>query len=367
MALSSASKRIRLLILCTALPAALPALRADVVAADGAVGNRLYDSGTEGNPSVYLIGQDGPVTTGTDANVTWLGGSYDHLVVQNGSVYSSGGYVYVGQEAGEDHNLAHVTGGSTWNVRYDLYVGIGGSHNALVVDGGSHVNITDYGLHVGRYDSSYTGTSSYNTATVSGPGSTLDAAQGIIVGSAGSHNSLLVENGATVSAGYYTNIGSSGSDNNSLVITGAGSRFDSAESIQLANYGGAGNTITLTDGGLLVGEDGLSVGFNQNNFVNLNGGFLALAGDQSWWINSFITNGAFRYWDGSAWVVGDASDFSFDYFDDEADALAFSGYEGLGGYTLVTAPYLAPVPEPAVCAALAGLGVLALAAWRRRR
>lgn len=57
----------------------------------------------------------------------------------------------------------------------------------------------------------------------------------------------------------------------------------------------------------------------------------------------------------------DTANYSYTYFATNADARAFTGYDNLGGYTVLT-----PIPEPGAWSLL-GLGGLGILFFRRRK
>ncbi|AHF91924.1 glycosyltransferase family 1 [Opitutaceae bacterium TAV5] len=364
--------RIRSATVALPLALAVPALHAGIVAVDTQVPSSMSAGGTGTDPALYLVGQDSSVTV-NHAGYVWLGAStaWNRLIVRNGSSLGSGGYVYIGQAEGADDNNAHITGsGSIWTVAYDLYVGGAGARNNLTVDQGAHVNIVEYDLIVGSQ-----ATGNDNNVLVSGPSARLDARLRFMIGLRGSHNVLRVENGGQVSTSStdFSYIGRyQGANHNRVVVTGRDSRWDLAGNLLIGD-GGSHNSLTIEDGGLVsIQRDLYFVYFSSSapgtdNFVNLDGGFLAFSGDRTTDIERLINGGHIRIRDSvtGEWVTGTIDDFSFGHFADEAGAAAFSGYEGLAGYTLLTS--LAAVPEPATWAALLGCGALAWAALRRRR
>ncbi|MFH1496891.1 MAG: hypothetical protein ABII82_03600, partial [Verrucomicrobiota bacterium] len=126
------------------------------------------------------------------------------------------------------------------------------------------------------------------------------------------------------------------------------------------------NSLTVADGALVV-VDGLfsvSGGSEDSNFLRLDGGYLAWFGNRATELSQLLETGSIQAWDGESWIDADGSSlFDFGYFVNNEDAFAFTGYEGLGGYTILTA---AAVPEPSAFATLAGCGALVVALSLRR-
>jgi len=338
--------RLNALIVCTCLAFAASGLHAGIVATDGNVsGLSVGNGGTEADPAIYVIGDTGPYHISTPNYYFNVGtaSSYNHLIVRNGSSVTKEA-LSIGIVEGANHNYVHITGGSQLSLDTHLWVGRQGS---------------------------------YNTMRISGPGTTVSLGGYLTVGTASpsSHNTLIIEDGAFFESGHgtptaYTVIGAGASSNNAVIVTGAGTHWAHRSSLDISvgNYQ-RNNTLTILDHALVSIDKGLYFMHDPGNGIFLDGGFLAIKGD----VRDFIIDhtmalvGAFHYWDPNSktWVVGGTNDFLHGYFADEADAFAFSGYEGLAGYTIITS--LSTIPEPSTYAALAGAAVLGLVAFRRYR
>jgi T5SS/PEP-CTERM-associated repeat protein len=159
-----------------------------------------------------------------------------------------GGSSFVGYDTGSSNNSVFVAGASLWTNSGDLSVGYGGSSNSLVISGGASV------FNQAGYIGNYSGSS--NSVIVSDEGSLWTNAGDLYLGIFGSSNNLVISNGATVAvhgASYGTLFGfDAGSSNNSILVTGTNangtpSSFINTSAINLG-FDGSGNTLTITGG-----------------------------------------------------------------------------------------------------------------------
>lgn len=159
------------------------------------------------------------------------------------------------------------------------------------------------------------------------------------------------------------------SDQSNLLVDGDGSIL-TATSIVTLRSGSPdyANTLTLSNGGMLVNASGFNSWLGSNDILQFQDGYFAWIGDKTSRLESFITGSQVQVSDGAGgWVTATLDDMTIQYFDgDSAAAEAFSGFAGLGAYTIITGN-LSAVPEPSTYAAGAGLAALLLAASRRRR
>ena len=226
----------------------------------------------------------------------------------------------------------NVTGGSSLGID-NLIVGMGGGNGSVTVSGGS-VTTSELGAY------------------------------GLVVGNGGT-SSLLVANGGLISSPVAT-IGWSTADS-SVTVTGTGSQWVNSGNVRVG-YFENGNTLAIEDGGLVKVGGALDVNDNGSlNFLRLDGGYLALSGNQISTAESYITGGEVQTWSGTGWVVNTAlGSFSLAYYENEAAAASLTGYSGLGGHTILTDAQ--PIPEPGTWVAMAAFaGGAALARWRKLR
>lgn len=219
-------------------------------------------------------------------------------------------------------------------------------------------------------------TSSHNQVVVTGTGSILINPSGgsgtFRIGDNtgyGYHN-LTVKNGGKVTlvSGRLAVGARVGSTNNSLVVTGMNSVVTTHQ-FNVGYNSAVNGTADIMDKSLLKitdERDTMVSMVGTTNFLRLGGGFVAWITDKT--ASTSITDakvkvtqdGGLTWVDGTRDVAG-AGYWTSTYYATDAEALAATGYEGLGGYTIITGG----VPEPTTMALLAigGIGVLV----RRRR
>ena len=200
-----------------------------------------------------LITGGGSVWNCADNMYVGLNGPGNSLVISNGGkvVCTQG---YVGSNPGSDGNRAMVVGAnSVWTNSADFYVGYFGAGNSLVISNGGRVFSSNGS--VGR-----TASSQSNSVMVTGAGSVWVNRTNVYVGCFGAGNSLVVSNSARVSDDWGTIGYDANSFNNQALVTGAGSVWSNNTVVYVGDFG-PGNTLVIRDGGLvsdywgLVGEE----------------------------------------------------------------------------------------------------------------
>jgi len=256
---------------------------------------------------------------------------YDALVIQSGGVLSNAGG-YIGFQLGANDNSALVTGsGSVWSNTLGLYVGYSGASDALTItNGGAVFNDNGYigyqpgasnntvlvagsgsvwvngigtnilALFVGYGDmgnsliianggavfsySGYVGediSASNNTVLITGSGSVWSNLAILYLGLSSGGNSLTITNGGTLYNGGgkydFDSYGSPGVgyigyvfDSNTVLITGSGSVWNNANDLYVG-YNGAGNSLTIANGGAMYSLDGYIGADSDSNTVLVTG------------------------------------------------------------------------------------------------
>ena len=210
-----------------------------------------YDSTSSNNRALVTGG--GSVWNCYGDMFVGLNGPGNNLVISNcGRVISDNGYV--GANLGSDSNSALVTGtNSVWTNNADLYVGDFSLGNSLVISNGGRV-ISDYG-YLGRDTGS-----DNNSVMVVGTNSVWTNHANLYVGCYGAGNSLVISNAGWVIDDYGTVGYDTNSINNQALVGGAGSVWSNSTVVFVGDFGSA-NSLVIRDGGLvtdfygLVGEE----------------------------------------------------------------------------------------------------------------
>ena len=227
-------------------------------------------------------------------------GSSNIVTISNGASVTVGANipaavpVAIGSTTNATGNILLVTGtGSSFsasgNNTNGMNLGDAASGNSVVISNGG--SVTAVRFRVGNQASA-----SNNTVLVTGSGSVLSGGNpdGVVIGNAGSFNSITVSNGGLVNAAGVVGL-TSNAFGNSALLTGAGTTWSNSGSFILGQ-GGSGNSLTVSDGALITASSGLIIGRfagSTNNTVLVTGAGSTVRG-----INSDISIG-----DGGAGVL----------------------------------------------------------------
>lgn len=300
-----------------------------------------YLDGESGN--LEILGGSGMINAGTPGTPI---GVYAGVLVNQAEAYIGLGTNSTG--------TALVSGtGSQWH-GFALFNGFYGSGQLTIENGGTVTNV----LGVLGY-----APSAHGSVQITGPGAQWSVSGQLVVGNAGP-GELTVENSGRLFTAQ-TLVGAFSNSSSSVLVTGSDSIWTNAGSLTIGNNGASSNTVTITDQALLKQNSAslsFSLGGGTDNYLRLDGGYFAWQGDNTSNVIDLVSDGFFQVWDGADWVNADGSFlFDFGYFATDAEALDFTGYNGLGGYTILTT-----VPEPGTWALL-GLGLTTLLLRRRRK
>lgn len=222
-------------------------------------------SGSDWNEAIVT----GPGSTWavTQLTVGWSG-SNNRLVLSNGGTVT-GGSGSLGGSSGSHGNSVEVSGGAVWNG--GITVGTYGYGNRLWIrDGGT---LTNGSFHIGSGSRA-----SNNVVIVSGAETRVWGGSAIEVGDRGSSNLLQVIDGAVVAAGdaYIAGRGgSNGGSDNRAVIRGEGSLLEARGDFQMATAGSR-NSVSVDDGGGLVVRGAYLDGDESNKLI-VNHGYLEVS------------------------------------------------------------------------------------------
>jgi T5SS/PEP-CTERM-associated repeat protein len=216
-----------------------------------------YDSTSKDNRALVTGG--GSVWDCSGDMYVGVDGHANSLVISNGGRVISG-YGILGLDPGSDSNSVMVAGaGSVWTNYSNVYVGNFGVGNGLVISNGGQVNGFEGLL---GYDAS----SSNNGALVTGAGSVWSNATTMKVGYFGPGNSLVISNGARVISSYGFLGTYPGSDNNSALVTGASSLWTNSANVFVGDSGSS-NRLVISNGGRVSDDMGV-IGYDTNSFNN---------------------------------------------------------------------------------------------------
>ena len=222
------------------------------------------------NSNLAIVTGLGSVWSNSANLFVGLGGAANQLVVSNGGVVQNN-FGFIGRNSSSSNNVALVTGtGSLWSLGSDLYFGHDGAGNQLVVSN-SGVISCGAGSYVGL-----SSTASNNVARVTGSGSFWSTVDTLYFGRTGAGNQLLVSDGGVVRDGFGVLGNNPTSSNNLAVVTGSGSVWSNTFELYVGEFS-AGNQLVVSNGGVVFASSNVFVGVNigsTNNRVVVDGGTL---------------------------------------------------------------------------------------------
>ncbi len=283
-------------------------------------------------------------------------------IEQGGTVANTGstGTVTIGSMVTSSSNSVSVNdNGSKWTIGGNLIIGDAGHKNSLTIQNGGAVTTSGSSV-IGAALSG-----SNNSVTVSGSGAKWINLGMLTVGNLGYKNSVVIEDGAFVSS-VGAMIGYSGKGN-SIIVSGSGAVWRNTGNLTIGGSNNADNMLMISDNALVTlsgGFDFSSYRDGFGNYLRLDGGYFAWHGDRISEVSNLLAGGFIQIWNGNQWVnAAGETQFSYSFFETDQTAFDFSGYENLGGYTI-----LAAIPEPGAWALLSGAAfVMAPLLSRRKR
>jgi len=176
-----------------------------------------------------------------------LYGSENSLVVSNGAAVLAA-TIYAGNKKNANENRVIVDGaGSILFAANDFRLGLNGSSNQLMIVNGGRVE-NEKGV-VGSKNKSH-----HNRVVVSGAGSRWENRSQLYVGYYGSENSLVVSNRASVSAATIFVGNKNNAHENRIVVDGAGTRLVATNSVIVGNHGST-NRMVVSNGAAVQSKD----------------------------------------------------------------------------------------------------------------
>lgn len=235
-------------------------------------------SGDSSNNLLVVTGSGTVLTNSLYIELGKAGLGNNQLLVTNGGSVKIASYTWIGDNSGNSVVVAGA--GTTYanNIGGGGYFSVGryGSSNSFTASGGSTVNIGSEAA-IGQSNGS-----SFNYLLVADSGTTFTSSTNIRVGYGGSSNNLTVSNGAVMSVAGFTRLSeSSTSTGNSALITGTGSLLTNSWYF-FVGFGGASNSLTVSDGGTLKVATNTFLGFSNTS----TGNSLLVAGTGSLFTNS---------------------------------------------------------------------------------
>jgi T5SS/PEP-CTERM-associated repeat protein len=183
-------------------------------------------------------------------------GHDNSFTVANGAAVSDK-FCYISYEAGSSNNAVLITGtNSSWQNSYSVFVGFSGVNGSLTISNGatmSYINTVWTMSHSSVLG--YESTSSNNCALVTGNGSIWDCSGDMFVGVDGPVNSLVISNGGRVISGNGYLGANPGSDSNSALVVGTNSVWTNSSDVYVGCYG-VGDSLVITNGGRVINNYG---------------------------------------------------------------------------------------------------------------
>jgi T5SS/PEP-CTERM-associated repeat protein len=172
-----------------------------------------------------------------------------------------------------------VTGPSGWSAADECQIGSGGSGGVSIGDGGEFSANHDLTVFVGGIVETPTGPRSTGEVTVSGSGSTWIQSGGVgiatgqlVLGAGPGSGQFVLENGGNVIQGVDTTLGLD-LGTGSITVTGAGTLWDSADELHVAEGTDSFGDISVLAGGeARFSEAQIGTGLRSEGLVSVDGG-----------------------------------------------------------------------------------------------
>jgi outer membrane autotransporter protein len=203
---------------------------------------RIYLGGQVGKTGTLTVSGSGTsLNSSNSAYLGYAGGDAGSLTISEGASLTTGYNAFLG-EAANSTGTVNVTGAnSSWSITENLRVGYLGTGHLSIANGAkvSVGEITRVG-HLGG---------STGTLNISGPGSSFTASDNMFIGSYG-NGTVTIDNGAELKTSNLLILGFMTDSNATVTVTGPGSSINAASVVTIGQNGQSA-TLTLTDGGAL--------------------------------------------------------------------------------------------------------------------
>ena len=219
----------------------------------GATGTDAYSvyvgQNAESNGTLTVMDEFSQLTVTNGSIMVGYNGT-GTVAVQNGGVINSQGYnvgndsVFVGFGSDSNGTVTVDGEGSQLNISGGALIAGYGGNASLTISNGGYANITAPDING---VSAYIGTTSDAMAEVTGSGSKLRVANGLLVLGEVAMGNLAVDNGGTVSS-HGTILGDSVGSNGNLLISDGGSHYNAYTNAVIVGNHGDGD-LTISNGG----------------------------------------------------------------------------------------------------------------------
>lgn len=203
---------------------------------------RIYLGGQAGKTGTLTVSGSGTSLNSTNsAYLGYAGGDAGSLTISDGASLTTGYNAFLG-DAANSTGTVNVTGAnSSWSITENLRVGYLGTGHLSIANGAkvSVGEITRVG-HLGG---------STGTLNISGPGSSFTASDNMFIGSYG-NGTVTIDNGAELKTSNLLILGFMTDSNATVTVTGPGSSINAASVVTIGQNGQSA-TLTLKEGGAL--------------------------------------------------------------------------------------------------------------------
>ena len=211
-----------------------------------------------------LVTDTGTVVSTTTVNFglngAYSGGGYNQLVVSNGANLSASGNLKLGNDPTSAGSVITVTGtGSVFSIGGYAYLGLMGPNNQLVVTNGGTVN--GYELHLAAGGDAGHPNGTNNSVLVTGTNSTLYMWGNFNMGEGYSaRGRLVVNNGGNANLANSISIGAAGtSPGHEIIVSDPGSVLSMGPGYGIWMGPSSGNRLVVTNGGRVNLNSSLTV------------------------------------------------------------------------------------------------------------
>lgn len=226
---------------------------------------------TNGSVVGFLSNANYNAATVTGAGSQWstskiffmgLWGAMNRLTVSTNATLVNSNNTYIGFDLSSSNNTVRIMGsGAWWTNRQTIYVGYGGSGNAIMVT--NQGRIVASAITLGEL-----GMSLSNRLLIAGTGTTVFSVNNMTCGSSGSSNCLAVMDGGRLDDTFGTLGWNAESCSNAAVIDGLGSTWSNRNRMFVGRWGSF-NSLLITNGGCVISVDETHIGEQTNSSRNV--------------------------------------------------------------------------------------------------